>query len=304
MRGYFDNIKVAVTSMTEGLILTFRYLFEARKSRKPIGIADETYFDVDQGIVTLQYPHESFPVPDIGRYQLDNEIDDCIVCDKCAKVCPVDCIEIDAIKSPEVFGETSDGTPKRIHAAKFDIDMSKCCFCGLCTTVCPTECLTMTNEYDFSEYDVKDHVFSFANMSITDIAQKRKELEEHEAKKAVQKAEAAKAKTEADLPKVGAKPVMKPKIGAAKPVMKPKLGVAKPVIKPKVEGDKPVVKPKIDVKPVMRPKPVIKPKVGSGPTKASNPKPPLNIEEAPKPKQKFRPRPMIPKKPKPTDGDE
>ena len=38
--------------------------------------------------------NEKISVPEIGRYQLDCEIDDCIVCDKCAKVCPVDCIKL------------------------------------------------------------------------------------------------------------------------------------------------------------------------------------------------------------------
>ena len=143
MSRYFSNIVESVKTMSGGLKLTLRYLFQAVRSRKPIGISEPDYFEVDTGIMTLQYPHESLPVPETGRYRLHNEIDDCIVCDKCAKICPVDCIEIEPIKDTETFGTTSDGTPKRIHAAKFDIDMGKCCFCGLCTTVCPTECLTM-----------------------------------------------------------------------------------------------------------------------------------------------------------------
>ena len=105
------------------------------------------------GYIIIQN-REQIPIPDHGRYQLHNEIDDCIVCDKCAKICPVDCIDIEPVRSPEVFGQTSDGTPLRIHAAKFDIDMAKCCFCGLCTVVCPTECLTMTKEFDFSTTDI------------------------------------------------------------------------------------------------------------------------------------------------------
>ena len=64
------------------------------------------------------------PVPDNGRYKLHNEIDDCIVCDLCAKVCPVNCIEIEPIKATDIIGKTSDGTNKRIHAAKFDIETS------------------------------------------------------------------------------------------------------------------------------------------------------------------------------------
>ena len=177
--------------------LTLGYLKDAPKSREPIGIEDEAYFEADRGTFTLQYPHESFPVPDNGRYRLHNEIDDCIVCDKCAKVCPVDCIEIDAIKATEVYGHTSDGTPKRIHAAKFDIDMGKCCFCGLCTTVCPTECLTMTKVYDFSEFDVRDHKYSFGEMSLVEIAEKRKEAEEADKKK---DQKVAKPASESDQP--------------------------------------------------------------------------------------------------------
>src|SRR5690606_28633496 len=137
----------------------------------------------NKGIMTMQYPHENMPVPDNGRYKLHNEIDDCIVCDKCAKICPVDCIEIEPIKAVEEFGKTSDGTPKRIYAAKFDIDMGKCCFCGLCTVVCPTESLTMTKTFDFSEYDVDDHTYVFATMTPLEILAKKKELEEHEKSK-------------------------------------------------------------------------------------------------------------------------
>ena len=125
----------------------------------------------------MQYPKESLPVPDHGRYKLHNEIDDCIVCDLCAKVCPVNCIEIEPIRSTDIIGKTSDGTNKRIHAAKFDIDMSKCCFCGLCTTVCPTECLTMTKSYDFSTFERADHVYEFAEMTPLQILEAKKAFE-------------------------------------------------------------------------------------------------------------------------------
>jgi NADH-quinone oxidoreductase subunit I len=109
-------------------------------------------------------------MPARGRYQLHNAIDDCIVCDKCAQVCPVDCIEIDAIKAPAPIGKTSNGMAKRLAAARFDIDLAKCCFCGLCTTVCPTQCLTMTPEYDYSVFDWAEHKVSFATMTPGEIA--------------------------------------------------------------------------------------------------------------------------------------
>lgn len=183
---YWRDILSAVRSLSAGLKLTFRHFLLARNSRKPTAIYDPAYFTQPDGISTIQYPHAILPVPDTGRYRLHNEIDDCIVCDKCAKICPVDCITIEPIRAVEEIGRTSDGTPKRIYAATFDINMGQCCFCGLCTTVCPTECLTMTKVYDFSVTDIREHTFAFAEMNDEEIAEKKKILEEHQKQKSAQ----------------------------------------------------------------------------------------------------------------------
>ncbi|MEO9869260.1 4Fe-4S dicluster domain-containing protein [Ekhidna sp.] len=211
--GYFRNISSSAKTTWKGMFLSIKYFFQARRSRKKEWVAEENYFEKANGTFTVQYPKESIPIPDHGRYQLHNEIDDCIVCDKCAKICPVDCIDIEPVRSPEVFGQTSDGTPLRIHAARFDIDMSKCCFCGLCTVVCPTECLTMTKEFDFSTTDILDHNFSFSKMNDREIAEKKKEFEEHQVTKLKAKPELPEIKKEADVSKKpAAKPVFKPRI--------------------------------------------------------------------------------------------
>ena len=204
--GYWQNVHKATRSVLGGLRLTFRHMLKARKSAANHSIRSNAYFDQQEGIATIQYPHVSLPLPDNGRYKLHNEIDDCIVCDKCAKICPVNCITIEPIKAIEEIGRTSDGTPKRIYAAKFDIDMGKCCFCGLCTTVCPTECLTMTKTYDFSVFDIREHNYAFAEMSADQIAGKKKELEEH------QKAKATQTPPPSGEPQKAARPVFKPKI--------------------------------------------------------------------------------------------
>ncbi|WP_436516848.1 4Fe-4S binding protein [Ekhidna sp. To15] len=210
---YFGNISTAVNTTWKGMMLTIRYFFQARKSRKKEWVGEDNYFEKANGTFTVQYPHEQIPIPDHGRYKLHNEIDDCIVCDKCAKVCPVDCIDIEPVRSPEVFGQTSDGTPLRIHAAKFDIDMSKCCFCGLCTVVCPTECLTMTDEFDFSTTNILDHNFSFSKMTEKEIAEKKQEFEKYQEAKVKAKPELPAIKKEADvMKKPAAKPVFKPRI--------------------------------------------------------------------------------------------
>ena len=208
---YWGNITSTTRSLLGGLRITFSHLLASRKSRKPISITSSHYFEHTEGFNTIQYPYEMQPVPDIGRYRLHNEIDDCIVCDKCAKVCPVDCIAIEPIKATEEFGKTSDGTSKRIYAATFDIDMGKCCFCGLCTTVCPTECLTMTKVYDFSTYDIKDHNFVFAEMTEAEIVEKKKAWDDHQSKKAASSPILTEKKETTETPKTG-KPVFRPKI--------------------------------------------------------------------------------------------
>jgi formate hydrogenlyase subunit 6/NADH:ubiquinone oxidoreductase subunit I len=221
-RSYWKNISETVQSLSDGLKLTFRHILTSRKSLKPISIASDNYFKETDGIATIQYPHEILPVPDNGRYRLHNEIDDCIVCDKCAKICPVNCIEIEPIKAVEEIGKTSDGTPKRIYAAKFDIDMAKCCFCGLCTTVCPTECLTMTKVYDFSVTDIREHNFAFAEMTEGEIAAKKSILEEHQKNKAA---------AQPSVSPIAATPVIEPKeVGDA-----PKPAAPKPVFRPKIK---------------------------------------------------------------------
>lgn len=235
---YWGNIREGFSSLLEGLRLSLRHFFDAKESRKPIGITDNDYFKQQTGQVTLQYPHESIPVPDNGRYRLHNEIDDCIVCDKCAKICPVDCIEIESVRAIGEIGKTSDGTTKRIHAARFDIDMGKCCFCGLCTTVCPTECLTMTKAYDFTEYDVDDHIYSFAEMTPLEILEKKRQLEEFQQAKAGAKTTTAEtsAATKSQTESI-ARPEEGEKQARPRPQFKPKIKPKQTGSSTKEEGD-------------------------------------------------------------------
>jgi NADH-quinone oxidoreductase subunit I len=151
----------AFRTLSEGLRLTWSHMARRGRSGKPLPASDGNYFRQAPATVTIQYPIEQVPTPDTGRYRLHMETEDCIVCDKCARICPVDCIDIQGVKSQEDLGFTSDGSRKRIELQVFDIDMAKCCFCGLCTTVCPTECLTMTPVYDYSEFDRAQFTYSY-----------------------------------------------------------------------------------------------------------------------------------------------
>jgi formate hydrogenlyase subunit 6/NADH:ubiquinone oxidoreductase subunit I len=248
---YWQNLWEGIQTSVDGLKVSLKHLKDSTDSRKPIYVDDPTYFDQQTGLVTLQYPHEKLPLPDNARYQLHNEMEDCIVCDKCAKICPVDCIEIEPIKATGVIGNASDGSPIRLYAAKFDIDMAKCCFCGLCTTVCPTECLTMTHEYDFSVTNIKDHNFAFGLLSPEEAEEKKALYEQFMAEKQAFKATKEEPVKESQPANTEAKP--KP---AFKPVFKKK--TEEPIAETPTEEVK--TEPAIEAKPKAAYKPVFKKK--------------------------------------------
>ncbi|WP_291728141.1 4Fe-4S dicluster domain-containing protein [Bernardetia sp.] len=251
---YWKDLKEATQTTKKGLGLTWEHFQKsirslAKTEKNNSGSANAAQnqsFDKDDisnfGVVTNRYPHEMMPIPDNGRYKLHNEIEDCIVCNKCLEVCPVNCIEIDAIRGTEQVGRASDGSPIRFYAAKFDIDMAKCCFCGLCTVVCPTECLTMTKEFDFSETDIANMNYKFGNLTEEEAKEKQKEWDDFQAEKATKKT----VEKTATLPKIK-KPISSKEVDTTKTDKKPIVKI-KPVIKikkgvPKAKEDTTQKKP-------------------------------------------------------------
>src|ERR1700748_870571 len=182
-----SKIIEGITTSLKGLSRTFKHLFATHRKRDVLHASDSNYFKQDQGTNTIQYPSQQLPVPEVGRYQLDVEMDDCIVCDLCAKICPVDCIDIEAIKATEALAQPSDGTTKRLYAAKFDIDMAKSMYCGLCTIVCPTECIVMTNQYDRSVFGLSDLTYEFSDMTAEEAKEKQALLDKQLAERAAAK---------------------------------------------------------------------------------------------------------------------
>ena len=170
MGTYFKDLANAFISTFKGMGVTLKHFF-----MKP---------------VTVHYPDEHLPIADayLGKHELDQP--GCIGCSQCAKVCPVECIDIDLERHGKVLEWKS-----------FKVDYNYCMFCGLCVETCPTEVLRMTKEYDLSEYDRTDCVLeltSYTGLRPEDIEaiEKAKKLKaEKAAKKKAE--EAAKAK-EAD----------------------------------------------------------------------------------------------------------
>ncbi|RPI03714.1 MAG: NADH-quinone oxidoreductase subunit I [Ignavibacteriae bacterium] len=193
---YFYNIFHSLYTVVVGMRITIKHLFTRS--------------------ATVQYPTVKMKIPERARNRLFVNIDDCIGCDQCAMACPVDCITIETIKStPDMdLGMTSKNTKKRLYLPRFDIDIAKCCYCGLCVWPCPTECIVMTDVYEFAEYDRKDLIYSFSNMTEEEIAAAKVRLEQYNQEQAAKKAAAVPAKEPAP-PAANPLPPSVPDIGKA-----------------------------------------------------------------------------------------
>ena len=125
----------------KGFALTFRQIF-----KKPL---------------TQQYPEYKRPVyPRFrGRHRLwrhENGLEKCVGCSLCAAACPADCIRVVAAEN------TPDNrvSPGERYARIYEINMSRCIFCGYCELACPFDAITLGNEYEISEYNRDDQIYT------------------------------------------------------------------------------------------------------------------------------------------------
>ena len=183
MRNYILKFWQGLITIIIGMRVTFRHLFVPA--------------------VTIQYPSVKPELPERERNRLYVNMDDCIGCDQCARACPVDCIEIETVKSVpgDDLGVTSNGKKKALWVTKFDIDIAKCCYCQLCVFPCPTDCIYMTDVYEFSEFERENLVYDFVTLTEEEKVEKKKNHEEFMIKKEAEKAAAAKKKAEEEATK-------------------------------------------------------------------------------------------------------
>ena len=126
MGTYFRDLYNAFSSTFKGMSVTIKHFFS-----RP---------------VTVQYPDEKLPIAEafLGKHEIRQE--KCIYCQACAKICPVDCLDLEADRHPG----------KVIEWKTFTVNYNHCMFCGLCVESCPTDAIVMTKEYDLSTFDRKD----------------------------------------------------------------------------------------------------------------------------------------------------
>ncbi|MBA2504910.1 MAG: NADH-quinone oxidoreductase subunit NuoI [Thermoleophilaceae bacterium] len=111
---------------------------------------------------TYQYPEEKTPVyPRFrGRHKLhkfeDTGLEKCVGCSLCAAACPAECIRVVAAEN-EPGHQVSAGER---YAAVYEINMSRCIFCGYCELACPFDAITMGNDYELSDYERGDLIFT------------------------------------------------------------------------------------------------------------------------------------------------
>lgn len=179
MRQYFKDIFSSVWTVLVGMRLTFLHLFTPA--------------------VTIQYPDVKLKMPERARNRLYVNMDDCIGCDQCSNACPVDCIEIETVKSlpTDDLGLTSTGQKKRLYVTTFNIDIAKCCYCGLCVPPCPTECIKMTDVYEFSEFDRRNLIYNYSTLTPVQVGEVKTKATAYEKEQVEKRAAAAAAAKQA-----------------------------------------------------------------------------------------------------------
>ncbi len=92
--------------------------------------------------ITVKFPYESLEVSPRYRGKHVLDIDKCISCATCQRVCPNQAIRMvpaeDREKYPKLYPE---------------VDLGKCCFCGLCQEFCPTKAIKLTTDFFLSTPD-------------------------------------------------------------------------------------------------------------------------------------------------------
>jgi NADH-quinone oxidoreductase subunit I len=109
-----------------------------------------TFARIPDGVTTYQYPEEKVPVyPRFrGRHRLhrfeDTGLEKCVGCSLCAAACPADCIRVVAAENTP---DNRVSAGERYAAVYGEV-------------ACPFDAITMGHDYEMSDYDRADLIFT------------------------------------------------------------------------------------------------------------------------------------------------
>lgn len=161
-KGYIGDIVEAVVTAAKGMRITARYGVDAEEE------------------VTQQYPEVRREPDERFRGFLHNDIARCTSCTMCVKVCPVDCISLEAVR----------GADKKMVLVSYEINIGRCMFCGLCVEVCPPKSLIHTTGYEKAMFGRGEMILPFVHEDPDGI---KARVAKQVAEAAAKAAEAAKA---------------------------------------------------------------------------------------------------------------
>ena len=162
---YFHDIKTGILTTIKGLSLTLQALRNATKRRTPEGIASDSYFDLQNGLVTLQYPTNNcqFLTTDVIGSAMKLKIVSFVTnAPKFARSTAL--LSMPLKRRRRLVGLRTVRRFDYMQPTLTSIWPSAATV-ALCTVVCPTECLTMDKKFDYSEFELGKLTYEFSNLT-------------------------------------------------------------------------------------------------------------------------------------------
>jgi NADH-quinone oxidoreductase subunit I len=135
MKNAFKEIVSGLNSLVTGMRITMGQFF------KPT--------------VTVQYPHQTLPMPARFRGHIELVVDPetgkpkCFACKLCERACPSDCIVVDGAKL--------DGAKKK-SVTVYKLDFTKCSLCGSCVEACRDGAIRFSRDYNLAGLNKEDFI--------------------------------------------------------------------------------------------------------------------------------------------------
>jgi len=93
--------------------------------------------------ITVPYPEALLELPQGYRGMVKLNVETCISCTQCARICPSNAIKMHKRERKRLPG----------------INYQRCIFCGFCVDICPVIALEFTDVHDLAFHTLPEHLF-------------------------------------------------------------------------------------------------------------------------------------------------